>query len=204
MEPTLNQAHIVLVAPNHRPDIVSKEWLSQNDILKEASINFVHHQNFSLVDTTNFSINVVQQRLTVTAKNADQDKLNHLQTITNRYIKALPNISYNAIGLNSVWRILPSNAGFLKNIFITESERFQNAFRDEASYDIGGIVYFEYKSFRVQLTITPQQNNQINAINADFNYHSDIVSPDKLRERISHFTEAIAHARNITIKLLGD
>ena len=200
MRLTLNQGNIVLVAPNHRPDIVSKEWLNQNNILKEAPINFVHHPNFSLVDTTNFSINVVQQRLTITARSSNQDMLNHLQTIANRYIKALPNISYNAIGLNCVWRILRTDPDLLKSTFITNSERFNKAFRDEASYDIGGIVYYQYGSFRVQLTMTPQQNNHINA---DFNYHSDITSPDQLGERISHFTEAIGHARNITGKLLG-
>ena len=201
MELTLNQGNIVLVAPNHRPDIVSKEWLLQNNILKEGAINFVHHQNFSLVDTTNFSINVVQQRLTITTRNSNQDMLNHLQTIANRYIKALPNVSYNAIGLNSVWRILPTGPNLLKNTFVTNKEQFNKVFHDEANYDIGGIVRYKYDPFRVQLTITPQENNQINA---DFNYHLDITNLDQLREEISRFTEAIGHARNITKKLLGD
>ena len=91
MEPILIQGNIVLVAPNHRPDIVSKDWLEQNNIIKEVPINFVHHQNLSLVDTTNFSINVIQQRLTITARNSNQDILKRLQTIAKRYIKALRN-----------------------------------------------------------------------------------------------------------------
>ena len=107
MEPTLNQASIVLAALNHRPDIVSKEWLNQNNILKEAPLNFIHHQNFSLIETTNFSINVVQQLMTIAARRADQNILNHLQTIANRYIEVLPHVSYNAIGLNSSWMVLP-------------------------------------------------------------------------------------------------
>lgn len=200
MEPILSQANIVLVAPNHRPDIVSKEWLSQNNILKEGAINFVHNQNISLVDTTNFSINVLQQRLTIAARNFNQDKLNHLQTIANRYINALPNVLYNALGLNSVWIVQTGSPDLLKRTFVADSEQFNKAFHGVA-YDIGGIVRYEYKSFRVQLTITLQQTNQINA---DFNYHSDITNPDQLRERISHSSEVIAHARNITRKLLGD
>ena len=107
MEPTLNQASIVLVALNHRPDIVSKEWLDQNNILKEAPLNFIHHQNFSLIETANFSINVVQQQMTVAARSADQNILNHQQTIANRYIKALPYVLYSAIGLNSNWMVPP-------------------------------------------------------------------------------------------------
>ena len=201
MELVFTQGNVVLVAPNHRPDIVSNEWLNQNNILTEAPINFVHHQNLSLVDTTNFSINVVQQRLTITAKNYSQDILRRLQTIAKRYVKALPNVSYNAIGLNSVWRILPTNPDLLKSIFVADKEQFNTAFRDEANYDVGGIVRYKYDSFRVQLTITPQENNQINA---DYNYHSDITNSDQLSESISRFVEAIQHAHKITIKLLGE
>ena len=201
MKPIFIQGNIVLVATNHRPDIVSKEWLSQNDILREAPINFVHHQNFSLVDTKNFSINVLQQRLTITARNSNPDKLNHLQTIANQYIKALPNVSYSAIGLNSIWRISPTRSDLLKSTFLTDREQFKKTFHDEANYDIGGIVRYKYKSFQVQLTITPQQNNQINA---DFNYHADITHSDQLPERISHSGTVIGHARNIIKKIFGD
>ena len=201
MEPLLIQGNIVLVAPNHKPDIVSKEWLSQNDILKEAPINFVHHQNFSLVDTTNYSINVVQQRVTITTRNSNPDILRRLQTIAKRYVKALPNVSYNAMGLNSVWRILPTDPDLLKSTFVTNKEQFNKVFHDEANYDIGGIVRYKYDPFRVQLTITPQENNQINA---DCNYHSDITNSDQLSESISRFAEAIQHARKIIIKLLGE
>lgn len=201
MEPILLQGNIVLVAPNHRPDIVSKEWLSQNNILKEAPINFVHHQNFSLVDTTNFSINVIQQRVTITARSSNQDILRRLQTIAKRYIKAVSNVSYNAIGLNSVWRIRPSNPDLLKSTFVTDRAKFNRAFHDETKYDIGGIVRYNYDSFRVQLTTTPQDNNQINA---DYNYHLDITNSDQLGDSISRFVEAIQHARKITITLLGE
>ena len=200
MEPILNQANIVLVAPNHRPDIVSKEWLNQNNILKEAPVNFVHHQSFSLVETTNYSINVVQQRLTIAAKNSNQDTLNHLQTIANRYIKALPDVSYSSVGLNSHWMI-PMPPDLLKRTFIPNAEQFNKAFRDKTDYDIGGIVIYRFNSFRVQLTLAPRQNNQINA---DFNYHSDITDFNQLSERISRFSEAVARARNTIIKLLGD
>ena len=200
MEPTLNQANIVLVALNHRPDIVSKEWLNQNNILKEAPLNFIHHQNFSLIETTNFSINVVQQLMTVAARRADQNILNHLQTIANRYIEVLPHVSYNAIGLNSSWMVSPTDSNLLKSTLVAKPERFIKAFHDEAHYDVGGIVYYQYEAFQVQLTITPHPNQ----INANFNYHSDITNSDQLSERISHFTEAIGHARNIIKRLLGD
>ncbi len=199
MEPELIQGNIVLVAPDHRPEVVSKEWLNQKGILNEAAINFVHHQNFSLVDTTNFSINVVQQQVTIAARNLDGEMLKRLQGITRRYVKALPNVSYNAIGLNSTWYIPQTDPNFLKNKFVVDKARFDENFRGEANYNIGGIVYYKYNGFRVQLTITPQ-NEQIHA---NFNYHLNISNFDQLSEIISSFVQTIGHARNTARNLLG-
>ena len=199
MEPELIQGNIVLVAPDHRPEVVSKEWLNQKGILNEAAINFVHHQNFSLVDTTNFSINVVQQRVTITARNLDGEMLKRLQGITRRYVRALPNVSYNGIGLNSTWYIPQTDPNFLKSKFVTDKARFDEHFRGEANYNIGGIVYYGYNQFRVQLTVTPQNER----IHADFNYHLDINNFDQLSEVISHFVETTGHARNTAKSLLG-
>ena len=200
MEPELIQGNIVLVAPDHRPEVVSKEWLNQKGILNEAAINFVHHQNFSLVDTTNFSINVVQQRVTITARNLDREMLKRLQGITRRYVKALPNVSYNAIGLNSTWFIPQTDPNLLKSKFVADKVRFDEHFRGEANYNIGGIVYFGYDRYQVQLTITPQNER----IHADFNYHLGVSNSDQLIEPISHFVKTVGHSRNTVKNLLGD
>ena len=205
MDPVLVQGNIVIVAPDHRPNVVSKEWLYQKNILKEAALNFVHHQNFSLVETTNFSVNVVQQLLTIAAKNSNQEMLLRLQTITKRYVEALPDVSYNAIGLNSNWSIRSTNSDLLKSKFVVDKEQFSETFRGKENYKIGGIVYYEYDPFRVQLTIVPQQNNlESDLINASFNYHLDIINHDDLSTAISGFTKTIGHAGNIIKKLLGD
>ena len=201
MEPILNQANIVIVAPNHNPEIVSKEWLVKNDIFKEDIISFSPRPNRVLAETANYSINAVQQRLTISTRNSSQDKLDNLETIANQYINALPNLSYNAAGLNSNWAIQPIRSNLLKGTFVANQEKFDKMFQKETDYDIGGIVHYQHNLFRVQLLIPPQQNNQIIA---DFNYHSDITNFSQLRERISCFSEALGHARDTIRKLLGD
>lgn len=201
MELTLNHANIVLVASNHRPDIVSKEWLIQNDILKEPPIDFEHRQNRSLVETENYSINVAKQRLTITAKNSDQEVLSSLQIIANQYIRKLEDVSYNAVGFNSSWKIVTTNPNRLKTTFITSQEKFNKVFHGDTNYDIGGIVFYEHDSFQVRFISFPQQDNQIIA---DFNYHSNITTLEQLRESISYSTKAIEHARDTIGELLGD
>ena len=202
MEPQLIQANITIIAPDHRPDIVSKEWLNQQNILSEAPINFVHHQNFSLIETTNFSINVVQQQLTVAARNLDDEILRRIQDVTRRYVQALPYVSYNAMGLNSAWSVPQMDPNFLKGKFVGDKTLFHEIFRDEANYNIGGIVYYRYDPFRVQLTITPQNER----IHAGFNYHLDLMNSNsnQLINASDRFVQTIGHARNIARKLLGD
>ena len=110
MEPTLNQANIVLAAPNHNPDIVSTEWLNQNALLvEEELVNFLPRQNLLLVETANYSINVARQQVTIATRNPNPDILDTLETIANRYINALPNLSYSAVGLNSNWLIVSTH-----------------------------------------------------------------------------------------------
>ena len=201
MELTLNRANIILVAPNHRPDIVSKEWLNQKNILNEIPTNFEHRQNRSLVETVNYSINVVQQRVTIVAKNSDQEVLNSLQTIANEYIRELPDVSYNAVGFNSNWKIVTTNPDLLKTTFIQSQEKFNEVFHGDTNYNIGGVVFYKHDTYRVRLIVVPEADNQIVA---DFNYHSDITTLEQLRESISYSTKAIDHARDAVRKLLGD
>ena len=200
MEPTLNHANIVLDASDHEPDLVTKEWLEQNNVLKEKPIEFVYRQGRLLVETENYSINLVQQQLTIAAKNSGEEVLNNLQFIANQYIKVLPNVSYNAVGLNFNWQILPTDHDLLKQIFVAKPERFNNAIRDEA-YGIGGIIYYRYPPFQVFLLIMAGPDKHIIA---DFNYHLDITDSEQLSKTISHFTEVRENARDTITKLLGD
>ena len=200
MEPTLNQANIVLAASDHEPDIVTKEWLEQNSILKEKPIEFVYRQGQLLVETENYSINMVQQQLTISAKNSDKEVLNNLQTIANQYIKVFPKVSYNAVGINCNWQILPTDLDLLKKTFIAKPERFNEAIHDEA-YGIGGIIYYRYPPFQVFLLIMAGPDKHIIA---DFNYHLGITDSEQLSKTISHFTEVRENARDTITKLLGD
>ena len=199
MEPELIQANIVLGAPDHRPDVVSKEWLNQKDVLKETVIDFAHYPNYALVETTNFSIDVHRQWVTITARSFNKEMLIRLQDITKRYVKALPNVSYNTIGLNFVCYIPQTDPNFLKSKFVVDKARFDKNFHGEANYNIGGIVYYNHDQFQVRLTITLQNER----IHTDFNYHLDIDNFDQLNEAISHFVETRAHAHNTARNLLG-
>lgn len=200
MEPTLNQAGIILAASDHEPDIVTKEWLEQNSILQEEPIEFVYRQGRLLVETANYSINLVKQQLTIAAKNSNTEVLNNLQTIANQYIEVRSKLSYSAVGLNYNWQILPTDTNLLKKTFVANPEQFDKAIPDE-TYGIGGFIYYQHQAFQVFLMIISGPDNHIVA---DFNYHSDITDFQQLSQKISQFTDIKENARDTITKLLGN
>lgn len=200
MEPTLKQASIILAASDHEPDIVTKEWLEQNSILKEKPIEFVYRQGRLFVETANYYINLVQQQLTIAAKNSDTKVLNNLQAIANQYIETLPKLSYSAVGLNYHWQFLSTDANILKKTFVANPAQFDRAIPSKA-YDIGGFIYYQHEAFQVHLILISGPDNHIIA---DINYHSDITDFQQLSQKIYQFTDVIENARDTITKLLGN
>ena len=194
------QANIVILASNHNPGIVSKEWLHQKEIFTETPTNFVHTPEFSLVETDNYSLQIDPQRLNIALKNPNEDRLTRLSVMANKYIEELPETPYRAVGLNSDWIVPQENPDVLKGTFIANPDHFDTIFHD-GDYNVGGIIMYEYNPFRLQLTIKPDKDNNVSL---DFNYHLGVSGVDELGVSISHFAEVIGHARDTTIKLLGD
>ena len=199
MEFMPNRANIVLLASNHNPGIVSKEWLNQKGIITEIPIDFENTPGFSAVETANYLVQVDTQRLNIDLKNPDENMLTRLLLIAVKYIEALPEIPYYAVGLNFNWLIQLKNLDVLKSIFIANPEHFDEIFQG-GNYDIGGIVLYDYNPFLLQLTIRPEKDN--NVLFA-FNYYSDVSNINDLSSKISQFTEVTKHARTIVTKMLG-
>ena len=193
------QANIVVLASNHNPGIVSKEWLSQKKIFTDMPNNFIHTPDFSLVETENFSLHIDPQRLNISIKSPNEDMIARLPFIAAKYVEALPETPYRAVGLNSNWLIQQESPDLLKGIFLTHPSQLDIIFPDKP-YNIGGIVSYEYNPFNLQLTIKPDKDDNIRF---DFNYHSNVSDANELGGRISRFADTIEHARSVVSNLLG-
>ena len=199
MKVVLTQANIVILASNHDPGIVSRDWLIQKEILTEASINHINTPGFSLVETANYLLQIDQQRLDIRLKGFNEHLLARLSIMAGKYIEVLPATRYSAVGLNSNWIAQLDHPNALKDIFAARRKQFDTTFH-EGTYEVGGIVIYRYDPFRLQLTVTPQQSNNARL---DFNYHSDISEVEVLGEAIGRLVEVTNHAHNIAVKLLG-
>lgn len=199
MNVVLTQANIVILASNHDPGIVSRDWINQKKIFTEEPINYIHTPGFSLVETENYSLQIDQKRLNIGVKNLNENMISRLPEIASKYVEALPETPYRAVGLNSNWIAQLEHPDKLKGIFITDKNHL-NAIFHEGTYNVGGIVIYKYDPFNLHLTVRPEQGNNVSL---DFNYHSEISDFKELSKIISNFVEVRNHALNIVSKLLG-
>ena len=198
MEPILVKAEIVLMAQEHDLNLI--DWLNKTNALEQKDSNIVQLGDFSSIDTTKFSIDKMEQELTISAKNFEQDGLVEAQTIANRYIKTFSNLSYNAIVFNFAWEVKLADADKLKNTFITNQDQIDKIFSGYSNYDIGGLLTYQDNTFTVALMIVPRQNNPIFVT---FIYRLDTTDVNQISESISCFTKAVENTQNITKELLG-
>ena len=192
------QANIIVLANNHVPAVVTKEWLVQKEVLTEQPLDFLHTPLLSTVQTQNIALQVNPQRLNAQVTNVNQDTLSLLSKVVARYVQALPEVRYTAMGFNSKWHVRDKSfAQRLRQIFTRSSPLFASIFGER--HNVGGIVLWEYDVYRVQMTANPPGPNA----GIDFNYHLDIKTVDELHEKLPQFSSVTNHANNIVNNLLG-
>jgi len=198
MEHTLTGANIVVLAKNHNPSIVSKEWLIQNRIIEEKIIDFAHFPVISVIESDNFKLLVDQDRLQLSIKKISQENLKELAKIISKYINQLPETPYTAIGFNYLYT-LKIGQKKLKNTFFTDDKRLIKIFSE--NYAFGGIIKFMFGDFMAKLTIRPKNNGEVIA---DFNFHFPSNKRNEIIEKLFEYPETKGRAEEILEGLFYD
>lgn len=174
-------ANIVILASNYNPSIVSKEWLYQKDIFTEAVRNFVHTPVFALVESEDFSLMVNEQKLQLTVKKVTEDNLNTSGAITERFVDALPETPYKAVGLNYHYTF-PREGCDLSTILSPNNAKLRELF--SSTYELGATIVFELEKFIVTCTVSPSLSKE-QQIRMNFNFHSATTNVGEVKERLS-------------------
>ena len=167
----LIKATIVILAKNHNPSIVTKEWLSEKRIIDEKVINFVHTPPFSMVETEDFNLIIDQNRLEILIKKDVLKNLERLKEITKSYIKNLPETPYYSTGFNFIYHVT-SRKMELKDIFSIDDRKIKRILSDE--YKLGINFSFKIKKLILNFSIQPLDNELI--INFNFSLKSNKIT----------------------------
>jgi len=176
-----SSANVAILASNYNPSIVSKEWLYQKGIFTETVRNFVHTPVFAFVESEDFSLMVDEQRLQLTVKKVTQDNLNTLVDIAERFVDALPETPYKAIGLNYRYTF-PRERCNLGTILSPNNAKLSELL--SSTYELGATVVFELEKFIVTFTVAPSLGKE-QQIRMNFNFHSAPANVGEVKERLS-------------------
>lgn len=189
----------MILAKNHNPSIISKEWLSQKKIIGDDFVNFTHTPAFSIVETELLSLVVDPDRLQLAIKSDIENKVDTLEQSILSYVQALPEVPYSAIGFNFLY-MLVARKDIIKKIFHPSDEKFKELFSE--NYQLGGIIKFNSDGFLVTISLQPNITNNVNnEIKADLNFHyilkdlsevSDVIGKHKqMKEKSESILEML-------------
>jgi hypothetical protein len=198
MELSLDSANIVILAKNHNPTIVSKEWLTQKEILTGEIVSFVHTPAFSVTETDIFTFIVDPERLQISIKENISENIEILSKIAKAYITKLPETPYTAIGFNYLYNIATERKS-LKNILSPNDEKFKNLFSED--YQLGGSIRFKFENFLVIINFRSENDGKIVA---DFNFNFNSEDVGKIIEKIETHATIKRKSEEILEELFND
>jgi len=182
----LKGANIVVLARNHNPAIVSREWVINKNIIKESIDTFIHTPVFSVIESNSFSLHVNPDRMQVGVKRVGDETLRELPEIVKKYVSNLPETPYTAVVFNFHYEVLSERR--IKDI-LTPSEKFKEVF--QGRYEVGGIIRFGFEPFTVTLRMPPEESS------ASFNFHADVRSSEEVLNVLEYYHRAREKAENV-------
>lgn len=200
MDISLIGANIVILAKNHNPTIISKEWLSQKKIITDNVINFTHTPAFSIVETEFYSLVVDSDRLQLSVKSDIQNKIDALEQSILTYVQVLPEIPYSSIGFNFLYKI-EVREDIIKEMF-NPHEKFKELFSE--NYQLGGIIKFNKDGFLVTINLQPNINNEYHEIRADVNFHYSLENSSETSNVIEKHYQMKETSKDILERLFRE
>jgi len=183
----LTDTNIVILAKNHNPSIISKEWLKLRGVVEENEnfSRFTHTPFLSYLETDNFRFIVDIERLQISLVKISDENIEKLPNITKKYISQLPETPYTALGLNYNYNI-ELQAESLKKIFHPNKDKFTKLFTED--HQLGGIIMFSHSNFMVKIDIKPIFN-EAEKIIVNFSFYCDSKKIEKIKKMIKSYFE---------------
>ena len=205
MEITLNGANIVVLARNHNPAIPSKDWLEKKQVIIDEPLNFANTPVFSFFETKNFALTVDQQKWQIVLKVVNQANIEALADITEKYLRALPETPYHAVGLNFQYIGRPGKEEncfeILKSIFVSDKQKITSSI-NSVNFASGGLIYFDHGQFRVKIAVDPSLKTKKD-IAISFNYHLESKKIKEILSNLGKFKKCFQQSNDIANNLLG-
>jgi hypothetical protein len=129
---------------------------------------------------------VDHHRLQIAVKKQDNGSLKSLANIVSNYVKLLPHIPYNALGLNFVWTIEVDDGEELPKIELNINKSDLMSVLGGYKVDYGGIIYVRKEPYLLKVVIELQGGNTL-VHNFNYNYELEDISVEYIVKLIGNF-----------------
>lgn len=190
---SLRGAAIVILARKHNPTIASKEWLERKRIVAGPFGQFVHHDAISVVEGQHVSLMLDESRLNLSLRNPTEENVALLTDSALRFVRALPETPYSAVGLNFTYAVSTAHL-MLDPVIETASDTLVGLFGE--TYELVGAATFKFEDFVVKVNFPAAPAGNGVAV-ASFNFHSDVNGKDEAVARIKRHGATLRKAETI-------
>jgi hypothetical protein len=186
MESLPKRANIVILAEQHNPSIVTKDWLEQKGIIKDIK-EFANIPIFSMAKSEEFELIVDPNRLQLSLIKVTATNLKIMPNIILEYMKALPETPYKAVGFNYSYEIETKTR--IEDILKPEKTKLSEILSKD--FKMGGIIFYKFKDFLSRMNFQPINGNKI-VVNFNFHFNTDNkkIIFKKLEQHVSTWVKA--------------
>ena len=207
MKRIISSANIIILANNHNPAIPTKDWLLTKSVFSKEPTNFINTVLLSVFESEEYVLEINEKRLSLIVKKPEDIKIDELINIVKKYINALPETPYSAIGFNIHWRCIRSNSE--ENIISDLQKRFCK--NQDTIAKIIGTKEFKYglsfifieNDIQISVNIVPDKVKE--EFDVRLNFHKDILSNTKpfylIEEFINNLNNHISQAEQLVNNL---
>jgi hypothetical protein len=196
----LEQASVVVLARNYNPSIASKDWLVEKAVLTGKVNDFTHTPIISIVEEELVNFLLTPDRLQLSAKAEGVEGAEKILMATRRFVDALPETPYVAVGLNCRYRVSDQRI-VLDRLVTGNDENLKSLFGND--YSLSCSLRFPLSSFRATAHI-PSNHGEGDFEHIGFNFHRDVGGHDETVEALTQLTDIIKRADDIVARIITD
>jgi hypothetical protein len=194
----LEQASVVVLARNYNPSIASKDWLVEKAVLTGRVDDFTHTPIISLVEEELVNFVLTPDRLQLTAKAEGVEGADKIVEATRRFVDALPETPYVAVGFNCRYRVSAQPIA-LDRLVTRNEDNLKALFGND--YTLACSLRFPLSSFRATAHI-PSNPSEGDFGHIAFNFHKDVEGHGQAMEALTELADIIKRADDIVARIV--
>lgn len=183
-------ANIVLLSSvQHIVGLISAQWLKDNNLIKEQSIQTFNMPGVSIFNSESYRILANDERIQVATVKEGGKYLSVISKVIKEYVRASGSLPFKAIGFNFNFNLRENKDEVLPTIAIKmENINSIEEFLPDFDINLGTIINAKKEDYILEIRIHPKKSNLIK-IGCNYQINVDGIDHDKIYTNLEKINE---------------